>query len=611
MISSDACISSNSGCDSASSELLAILDLPDDNSLISSASAPASPLPHHLPQTQQPQQQQLNTDSAATQAVEICAVCSDTASGVHYGVPACEGCKGFFRRVVVSGYAGAPCGHSEAPLAISPATRNACQWCRLKKCCAVNMGRRRSKLGRRSKRCDSAAATAKSTGRIEAAGIGDQQLLAYLVQAARLRDHPYQAELLPPADKAAAAAAANPPPPPLIPSTLPPSRCCAAAAALPPLPPPPLPMPPPPPPPPPPQQQKQQRQASVRLFSRHRRILQLRQSRAPPKKSRRPGCLLWDPPAVCSLSQQLLLRLAGPLADRLTTETAGCLPATQLVLSTVDEFSAAWEADFNLAAAGNGGFSASAASATAALTDDASLLLRCHWRCRPLPRLSAADHQTIVSQLPEPQWYQEPEILASLAAITPRLLSRVLAFSTCIFGGSSASAANTCADHSVTVSCAEALTLADKRELLTRHSPRVIAMHCCASLVRRSDDCVLDPCGSYRLSRGFLQYSSHPLLRNLFLGLLNNVSAEWDALRITEAELAFMSALCLTSPFLGIQEPQSTFEDADAVVSVHMSIIGLFWCHLRSEEMRRSGLTGDRLLMEPERVLNAAVRIVR
>uniref|UniRef100_A0A1I8IU54 Nuclear receptor domain-containing protein n=1 Tax=Macrostomum lignano TaxID=282301 RepID=A0A1I8IU54_9PLAT len=472
MISSDACISSNSGCDSASSELLAILDLPDDNSLISSASAPASPLPHHLPQTQQPQQQQLNTDSAATQAVEICAVCSDTASGVHYGVPACEGCKGFFRRVVVSGYAGAPCGHSEAPLAISPATRNACQWCRLKKCCAVNMGRRRSKLGRRSKRCDSAAATAKSTGRIEAAGIGDQQLLAYL--------------------------------------------------------------------------------------------------------SRRPGCLLWDPPAVCGLSQQLLLRLAGPLADRLTTETAGCLPATQLVLSTVDEFSAAWEADFNLAAAGNGGFSASAASATAALTDDASLLLRCHWRCRPLPRLSAADHQTIVSQLPEPQWYQEPEILASLAAITPRLLSRVLAFSTCIFGGSSASAANTCADHSVTVSCAEALTLADKRELLTRHSPRVIAMHCCASLVRRSDDCVLDPCGSYRLSRGFLQYSSHPLLRNLFLGLLNNVSAEWDALRITEAELAFMSALCLTSPFLGIQEPQSTFEDADAVVSVHMSIIGLF-----------------------------------
>uniref|UniRef100_A0A1I8JQZ6 Nuclear receptor domain-containing protein n=1 Tax=Macrostomum lignano TaxID=282301 RepID=A0A1I8JQZ6_9PLAT len=265
---SDACISSNSGCDSASSELLAILDLPDDNSLISSASAPASPLPHHLPQTQQPQQQQLNTDSAATRAVEICAVCSDTASGFTTVCP-----PGFFRRVVVSGYAGAPCGHSEAPLAISPATRNACQWCRLKKCCAVNMGRRRSKLGRRSKRCDSAAATAKSTGRIEAAGIGDQQLLAYL---------------------------------------------------------------------------------------------------------------------------QLLLRLAGPLADRLTTETAGCLPATQLVLSTVDEFSAAWEADFNLAAAGNGGFSAAAASATAALTDDASLLLRCHWRCRPLPRLSAADHQTIV-----------------------------------------------------------------------------------------------------------------------------------------------------------------------------------------------------------------------
>uniref|UniRef100_A0A1I8FNH9 Uncharacterized protein n=1 Tax=Macrostomum lignano TaxID=282301 RepID=A0A1I8FNH9_9PLAT len=42
-----------------------------------------------------------------------------------------------------------------------------------------------------------------------------------------------------------------------------------------------------------------------------------------------------------------------------------------------------------------------------------------------------------------------------------------------------------------------------------------------------------------------------------------------------------------------------------------MSIIGLFWCHLRSEEMRRSGLTGDRLLMEPELNCCALTRILR
>uniref|UniRef100_A0A1I8FMA0 NR LBD domain-containing protein n=1 Tax=Macrostomum lignano TaxID=282301 RepID=A0A1I8FMA0_9PLAT len=420
MTSSDACISSNSGCDSASSELLAILDLPDDNSLISSASAPASPLPHHLPQTQQPQQQQLNTDSAATRAVEICAVSAVTppagfttvcppvraarASSAAWWSPGTPGRPAATRRRT-----GDLAGHPQRLPVVPPEEVLRGQY-----------GPTPLQAWRRSKRCDSAAATAKSTGRIEAAGIGDQQLLAYLVQAR----HDFE--------------------------TIP-------AAA--------------------------------------------------------PG------------------RPSGRPPDH---RDAGCLPATQLVLSTVDEFSAAWEADFNLAAAGNGGFSAAAASATAALTDDASLLLRCHWRCRPLPRLSAADHQTIVSQLPEPQWYQEPEILASLAAITPRLLSRVLAFSTCIFGGSSA--------------CAEALTLADKRRAADSSQS---ARHRYALLRLASQEIRRLRTRSVRLLpavKGLSAVFEPPLLRNLFLGLLNNVSAEWDALRITEAELAFMSALCLTSP---------------------------------------------------------------
>ncbi|XP_072895561.1 estrogen receptor beta-like isoform X4 [Hemitrygon akajei] len=67
----------------------------------------------------------------------FCAVCNDFASGYHYGVWSCEGCKAFFKRSIQ--------GHNAY---ICPATnqctidknrRKSCQACRLRKCYEVGM----------------------------------------------------------------------------------------------------------------------------------------------------------------------------------------------------------------------------------------------------------------------------------------------------------------------------------------------------------------------------------------------------------------------------------------------------------------------------------------
>lgn len=83
--------------------------------------------------------------------VILCQVCGDKASGFHYGVHSCEGCKGFFRRSIQQKIQYRPCSKNQQ-CPIMRINRNRCQYCRLKKCVAVGMSRDAIRFGRVPKR---------------------------------------------------------------------------------------------------------------------------------------------------------------------------------------------------------------------------------------------------------------------------------------------------------------------------------------------------------------------------------------------------------------------------------------------------------------------------
>ncbi|VBB31006.1 unnamed protein product [Acanthocheilonema viteae] len=93
---------------------------------------------------------ELYPDNSTGDKPALCKVCGDKSSGFHYGVTACEGCKGFFRRSIQKQME-YRCLRDGKCL-IHRLNRNRCQFCRFRKCLAVGMSRDSVRYGRTPRR---------------------------------------------------------------------------------------------------------------------------------------------------------------------------------------------------------------------------------------------------------------------------------------------------------------------------------------------------------------------------------------------------------------------------------------------------------------------------
>ncbi|XP_060701508.1 peroxisome proliferator-activated receptor delta-like [Hemiscyllium ocellatum] len=91
-------------------------------------------------------QSKVSNEEATTSGVNVeCRICGDKASGFHYGVHACEGCKGFFRRTIRMKLKYEKCDRN---CKIQKKNRNKCQYCRFQKCLALGMSHNAIRFGR-------------------------------------------------------------------------------------------------------------------------------------------------------------------------------------------------------------------------------------------------------------------------------------------------------------------------------------------------------------------------------------------------------------------------------------------------------------------------------
>ncbi|XP_060582862.1 retinoic acid receptor alpha-like, partial [Ruditapes philippinarum] len=88
--------------------------------------------------------------SEVSSAIYLCRVCGDRASGVHYGVLCCEGCKGFYFRTIRGNKRYTPC-QSPSLCLILRLNRSGCKFCRMQRCLQLGMSYEAVKMGRRPK----------------------------------------------------------------------------------------------------------------------------------------------------------------------------------------------------------------------------------------------------------------------------------------------------------------------------------------------------------------------------------------------------------------------------------------------------------------------------
>ena len=87
-----------------------------------------------LPAHAQPSDSYFNNNEPTNRMIEeddqpmICYICEDKATGLHYGIITCEGCKGFFKRTVQNKKNYVCLRGAQCPVTI--ATRKKCPACR-------------------------------------------------------------------------------------------------------------------------------------------------------------------------------------------------------------------------------------------------------------------------------------------------------------------------------------------------------------------------------------------------------------------------------------------------------------------------------------------------